>query len=896
MMAIDRLARIVRLRIRSLFQRDRVEQELDDEMRYHIEQQTESNIRLGMSPDAARREALRAFGGVEFQKEESRDHRGTRWIEDLIGDVKFSMRALRRAPGFTLTVVITLALGIGANTAIFSVVRAVLLKPLPHRHGERLLYLRQSGSGPGQQDINFSVPEVRDLRTRVPSFAGVAEFSSWSSILYEKRAAHRLNVGLVTGNYFEVMGLATEIGRTTGPQDDGVAANPVAVLSHEFWVTHYGANPGIVGTNITLDKHPVTVIGVLEPAPFFPDRVDALLNLVNSAHHLGASMQNQRTHRMTRVVARLTPTTTLERARSEVAGVYSSMMKQNPSDYPAASHYSIEVMTLKEALGHDAQLVLWLLMASAAFVLIVSASNVANLTLMRSVKREHELVVRAALGAGAARLRRLKLAENLVLTTAGAALGMLIAKSGVKVLTAFAARYSPRASDIHLDGVAMAFTLAVAVALAVVLSLFVSIPGDSGIGTRVMSGGQRAGGNSPARQRVQRGLVVLQIAVTIVLLAGAGLLTQTIIRLTHVDTGLGADPLTMRVTMLTGAEARDTNAVKVMQRKFEQIRSDLAALPGVTAVGSGGWAPLRSSGVYYLVEAQGKTDAAGGGTARTEVLTADPNFFLASGIPLLRGRGFTSADADGSTATVIVNKALADRVFANSDPIGKRIGWKVDWRGNDTLTWVTIGGVVGNTLQAGADAVRPTMFFPLSAMGILNPSIIIRADGRDAEMAKTAQAVVRKYSPAAVIENVETLQQFRAETFAKQRLNAVLISSFSALALLIAAVGIAGVLAFSVAARTTEIGIRMSLGADSGRVQRMILTEGTSLVFVGGVLGVIGAMASMGALRGLLFGVSPRDPLTFVAVAAAMAIIGTIACWIPAARAARIDPAIAMRG
>jgi len=892
-MTIDRLATIVRLRIRSLFQRDRVEHELDEEQRYHIEQQTDLNIRLGMSPDAARYEALRAFGGVEYQKEVSRDRRGTRWLEELVGDLKFSIRALRRTPGFTLTVIVTLALGVGANTAIFSVVRGVLLKPLPHRHGERLLYLRQSGSGPGQQDINFSVPEVRDLRTRVPSFAGVAEFSSWSSILYEKSATQRLNVGLVTGNYFDVMGLAAEIGRTTGPQDDGVAAAPVAVLSHEFWVTHYGANPGIVGTNITLDKHPVTVIGVLEPAPFFPDRVDALLNLVNSAHHLGASMQNQRSHRMTRVVARLTPTTTLERARSEVASVYASMLKQNPSDYPAASHYSIDVMTLKEALGHDAQLVLYLLMASAAFVLIVSASNVANLTLMRSVKREHELVVRAALGAGSARLRRLKLAENLILTTAGAAVGMLIARGGVKVLTAFAERYSPRASEIHLDGVVMVFTLAVAVALAIALSLFVSIPGDGGMAPRVMSGGQRAGGNSPARQRVQRGLVVVQVAVTVMLLAGAGLLTQTIIRLTRVDTGLRADPLTMRVTMLTGTEARDTNAVRAMRQKFEQIRTELAALPGVTAVGIGGWAPLRSSGMYFLAEAQGKPTAPGAASARAEVLSADPNFFLASGIPLLRGRAFTPADDDGNT--VIVNKAFADRVFANEDAVGKRVGMKVEWRVDDTLQWATVGGVVGNTREAGSDGVHPTIFLPLRSLPILNPGIIIRADGRDAEMAKIAQAVVRKYSPTALIENVETVQQFRAETFAKQRLNAVLISSFSALAVLIAAVGIAGVLAFSVAARTTEIGIRMSLGADSGRVQRMILTEGASLVFVGGVLGVIGAIASTGALRGLLFGVSPRDPVTFVAVAAAMAIIGTIACWIPAVRAARIDPAIAMR-
>jgi predicted permease len=481
----------------------------------------------------------------------------------------------------------------------------------------------------------------------------------------------------------------------------------------------------------------------------------------------------------------------------------------------------------------------------------------------------------------------------LVLTTAGAVLGMVIANAGVQLLTAFAARYSPRTNDIRLDGVVFVFTSAVAIGLAVALSRFVSMPRNGSIASRVMAGGQRAGGN-PRRQRVQRALVVVQVAVTIILLTGAGLLTQTIIRLTREDTGLRADPLTMRVTLLSRAEAKDTAVVTATNRRFEHIRDEIAALPGVTAVGIGGWLPLRASGVFNLVEAEGKPLAPGESPTRVEVQTANPDYFFAAGLPVLHGRAF--ANEDEGRGMVVVNQALTDRLFPNEDPIGKRIGWRADWRA-DTLQWLTIIGVVGNTHRPGIDAApRPTMFYTMSGMPLYNPGLVIRASGPAAALAGAATRIVRRYAPSALIEQVMTIGQYRDETVAPQRLNAVLISSFSGLAVIIAAVGIAGVLAFSVSARTNEIGIRMSLGADPARVQRMILGEGAALVALGGLLGVVGAFLCAGLIRGLLFGVSARDPATFIGVAVAMAVIGMVACWIPAVRAARIDPAIAMRG
>ena len=891
-MTLDRLLRIVSLRFRSLARRDDVERELDDEMRDHIERETAANVRRGMSLSAARTMALREFGGIEYHKEEARDQRGTRWLDELTADVRFAFRSLRNSPTFAAVVVLTLALGIGANTAIFSVVRGVLLKPLPHRDGDRLLYLRHSASGPGQSNLTFSVPEVRDLRSGVPSLSGIAEYSSWMVMQQTKDGPVRINVGLVTGNFFEVMGLSPILGRLTQPSDDGRAAHRVAVLAYEYWLKQFGGDSSVVGTQVSLDRQPVTIIGVLQPAPFFPNRVEMLLNLVNSEHHLGASMQDNRLHRMTEVVARMKPGASIEQVRTEVATVYKRVTREFSEAYPAAGGYNVAVIPFKTVMGEKARLTLWLLMASAAFVLIVSAANVANLTLMRGVRREHELVVRTALGAGAGRLRRLLLVENLLLTLFGGSLGILIANAGVRLLKAFAERYSTRTADIRLDGIVFAFTLAVSVGVALVLSFLASLPREARIGSRIMTGAQRSSGGL-GRRRMQRSLVVVQIAVTVVLLAGAGLLTRTMIELSHVDTGLTSeDVLTMRVTQLTRAERSDSTLAAVARQRFEEMRDQIAALPGVTAVGIGGTLPLRSEDFFYLVQAEGKPPAAGETLTRVEFRGADQNFFRAAGVPLIKGRMFSTSDKD----VVIVNKTFVDRFFPNEDPIGKRIAWKADWQ-PDSLHWgLTIVGVVGNTRDGRLDAPpRMVAFELMSRMPTQTAGFVIRASGSTPGLPAQATRIVRRVAPLALVDNVMTVAQFRQQSVSPQRLNAGLITSFGALAVIIAAVGIGGVLAFAVSARTNEIGIRMSLGADSGRVQRMVLREGGTLVAIGLVLGVVGAYLSAGVIRGLLFGVTPNDPMTYIAVGVTMATIGVIACWIPALRAARIDPAIAMR-
>jgi predicted permease len=886
-------------RIAGFFTGHRADDDLRDELQSHLDMETAENIRRGMHPDAARRQALLASGGLTQAAEAVRDQRGLPWIESVAADIRYALRALRHSPAFTAVVVITLALGIGANTAIFSVVRGVLLKPLPHRDGDRLVYLRHSSEGAGGTNLSFSVPEVHDFRDGAPSLGGIAEFSQWFGTLQGDDDAIRVDMGLVTGNFFEVMGLSPVLGRLTKPSDDGSGVPPVMVLSHDFWMKRFGGDSSIVGKQVRLDGNSVTVIGVLQPAPFFPNRVDALLNMVISPHHLSAQMVEARVHRMTQVVARLAPGASLAQARNEVAAVRARIESQFKEAYDPGSHYRVAVIPFKEALGERARLTLWLLMGAAGFVMIISAANVANLTLMRGVRREHELVVRAALGAGVARLRRLLLVENLVLAFMGALLGMLIAIGGVGLLRSLAARYSPRANEIRLDTVALGFTLALSVTVALLLSFVASLPKEGSFASWISAGVRRMSG-SFRKQRLQRALVVAQVAVSVILLAGAGLLTRTMIQLSEVSTGLVGQTeqvLTMPVPLLDPTRL-SVAADAVSKELYDRMRREISAVPGVIEVGLGSTMPLRSSMIDFDLKAEGKSLAVGEAVPHADFRTASPEYFRAAGIPLLKGREFSAIDQPGAGRVVIINQTLADKFFPGEDPLGKRIAWTGEVLRFTPVSgeWRTIVGVVGNTQDGGLDAgPRLAAFMPFVQEFAMMGGLVIRAESNASELAGAATRIVQGIAPRVPIENVLTVAQIKDLSVSPRRLNAVLVSSFGVLAVIIAAVGIAGVLAFSVSARTTEIGIRMSLGADRGRVQRMVLREGGVLLAMGLVLGVAGAFFAARVIRGLLFGIAPHDPATFIGVAVMMALIGIGACWVPALRAARIDPAVAMR-
>jgi putative ABC transport system permease protein len=811
----------------------------------------------------------------------------------LASDLRFALRSLSRSRGFALAVIVTLGLGIGANTAIFSVVRGVMLRPLPNRDGDRLLYLRQSTNAPGGEDIAFSVPEINDFRESSKTLGGIAEYSPYTVTLLNDHRAERLSVGLVTGNYFSVMGLSPVVGRAFGPEDDGRGAAPVMILTHEYWEKKFAGDPSIVGKTLRVGGKVVTVVGVLQSAPYFPAKIDALMNMVNSEHHLSATMITGRTHRMTEMIARLAPGATLQQTRAEVAGITDRVHRQYPESYDAGSHFQVTVTPYRDVLAQKAKLTLYLLMGAAGFVLIIACANVANLTLMRGVRREHELVIRAALGAGVARLRKLLLVENLLLALTGSALGLAIAFGGVRMLTALAARYSPRADEIRIDGVVLAFTLLLAVVVSIILSFAPHLASESSLNASLSAGARRL--TTVRRQRLQQTLVVAQVAVSVMLLTGAGLLMRTMQQLSEVSTGLNSD------AMLTMEVPKDFNGMKKeeMIADYQRMRQQLVSLPGVQQVGLGSTMPLRAAGILLDVKAETHPLAPGEAQPQGEYRSASPDYFQASGIPLLKGRVFSANDDEKSGKVAILNKTLADRLFGDRDPIGQRIAWTGDvlrFIGISENDWRTVVGVVGNTKDGGLDAVPlPAVFIPFAQSDFPIGGFVIRAKGDAAALAPAATKALRQVAPDQPIEHVMTVAQIRDESVAPRRLNAMLVSSFGLLALIVAAVGIAGVLAFAVSARTNEIGIRMSLGADGGRVQRMIISEGGVLVVLGLGLGVIGALSLSRLMQGLLFGVQPHDPATLVGVSAVMALVGILACWIPALRAARIDPAVALR-
>lgn len=813
----------------------------------------------------------------------------------MLADLRFALRSLAKARGFTLAVILTLGLGIGANTAIFSVVRGVLLRPLPHQDGDRLMYLRQSVTAQGGTNIAFSVPEINDFREASRALGQIAEYSPLTLNLVEEADATQIDVGLVTGNYLSVMGLRPILGRPFTADDDGAGAAPVVMLAHGYWQSHFAGDSGVVGRSLRIGGRPVEVIGVLQPAPSFPGRIEALMNMSISEHHVSAMMVQGRSHRMTEMIARLAPGATVEQARAEVVAIVERIHTAYPNDYDAAAGYTVTMTPLQEVLGQDARLTLLLLMGAAAFVLVIACANVANLTLMRGVRREHELVVRAVLGAGTTRLRRLLLAENTVLALMGAALGLVIAYAGVGMLSTFAARFSPRADEIAVDATVLGFTLLLALVVALALSFVPRVGDESTLGAGLSAGTTRTTGDT-RRRRLQQALVVTQVAVSLVLLTGAGLLVRSMQRLAQVDPGL--DPENV-LTMEVPVDFTQLTELQAAVSQYERMQAELSTLPGVQIVGVGSTMPLRTAQFQLQIKAEGQVVPPGQPVPSSEYRTADAGYFRAAGIPLVAGRDFTAGDGADAPLVVILNQMLADRLFPGLDPIGRRVTWTGDVLQFIGMKeeWRTVVGVVGNTKDGGLDAEPlPVTFTPFAQGNFPTGGLVIRSDVAPAGIERAARSIVRSIAPAQPIENVMTVNAIRDESIGPRRLNALLVGSFGLLALVVAAIGIAAVLAFSVASRQNEIGIRMSLGADAGRVQRMVIAEGGILLVIGLVLGVIGALFATRVIRGLLFGVAPHDPMTLGVVALVMLAVGIGACWLPARRAARVDPAVAMRG
>ena len=811
----------------------------------------------------------------------------------MIRDALYAFRTLLRAPVFSTAAILTLALGVGANTAGFSVVRGVLLRPLPHDQGDRLVYLRQSASLAGVENALFSVPEIMDYRVS-SAVTGIAEFSAMNFNLTARGEPAQILAGIVSGNYFNVMGLSPAIGRLFDEGDDGEAASSVMVLTFDYWMNAFGGDPGVVGEVVDLGGRASTIVGVVEPVPHYPSQTDVMVNMVTSEHHISATMVHGRTHRMTEVFARMGPQATVEQVQAEVDGIQTRIHAEYPEAYEAAAGYDVTVTPLEEVLTRQARGTIYLLWTTALFVLLIACASVANLVLTRSVRREREIVVRAALGATEGRLRRLLLAESVLLALAGSALGVVVAVIGIDVLTTFAARFTPRAAEVSLDASVLAFTAGVTGLVAVALGWAPRLPGgEAGVGPSLVSGGKRTTGSRGYRS-MQRGLVIAQVSLSVTLLTGAGLLVRTLLNLHDLDVGADINGvLTLEVPV--AGTARTTPEV---QDAYERMRAELAMLPGVTNAGLGSSVPLRDDDFELEVIAEGIALDPNQPTPRGEYRTANPDYFRATGIPLVAGRDFELTDTRDAPLVVILNETMARTLFGDLDPIGRRIAWTgevlkfVPFSGD----WRTVVGVVRDTRAVVIeDAPRGAVYAPFQQEPVFAGSLVVRANSDPEALLVPATQIVRDVSPDVPIARVGTLAQLRAESMAAQRINALLVSGFGIVALLIAAVGLAGVLGFSVSQRTNEIGVRMSLGARASQVRTMVVLEGVGVLAIGLVIGALGSLLASRVLEGLLYGVAPRDPVTLLAVAGIMGAVGVIAALVPAIRASSVQPVEALR-
>ena len=810
-------------------------------------------------------------------------------LEAIIRDVRHAMRGLKKNPGYALVFIVTLGLGIGANTAMFSAVNGVLLRPLPHEDGDRLVYLRQSALLAGTENALFSVPEIDDYRQGAPSLEAVAEFSALTFTMLGYEAPRLVRAGIVTGNYFEVLGLSATLGRTVGREDDGAGAAAVIVLSDAYWRSEFGADPGIIGTTVEMNGRTATFVGVAEPAPPYPEATDIYVNLSTSPHHLDASMSHARLHRMTEVFARLAPAATVESLRTEVSTITSRIHEEYPEAYAATSGFDVTVTPLKTQLTSRARPTLLLLLGTAFFVLIIACANLANLTLTRVLRRDHELAIRVALGGSRAALRRELMVESLVLASAGAALGLVLASVSLNLLISFAERFTSRASEIALDPSVFAFALVAAVFASVFFTIVPPLPDSDGVGAALTKSGTRATVGSGAK-RAQRVLVVAQIGASFVLLIGAGLLLRTMMHLNQIDPGFDA----ARVLSMDIPPNALMMADEETRNRYLAVVEDVRALPGVDDAALTISVPLGNNGNFATMmmemAVEGDEPAPGAPQPRADFRVVSAGYFSTMGIELIRGREFTSTDVGDAQLVVVINESMARTHFGERDPLGQRIAWTNPLLAAGPPEWRTVVGVAADTKDGGLVAeVFHTMYMPYRQMAITG-SLVVRVSGDPVAIIPAVREAILAHDSNQAIDNVMTIAALSSESVAPQRLNALLLGGFALLALVIAAVGIGGVLAFSVGSRTREFGIRCALGAVRRQVWSGVVKEGVTLAAAGVFLGGVAAVALTRFMAGLLVGVQALDPVTFIAVGLLLGGVAVVSAWVPAWRAASVSP------
>ena len=822
----------------------------------------------------------------------------------LLRDLKVALRSLAHTKGLAITVILTLALGIGANAAIFSVVRGVLLRPLVNRDENRLINIRQSAPGIGVENTSFSVPEIQDMQSRVKTISEFGDFSTVGFSVVGLGEPRQIRGGVVDGSYFDVMGLHPVLGRLLDAHDDGNNAAGAVVLTYRFWTTALHSDPSVIGKTIKLDTgdpagaRSATIVGVLEPSVPYPAETEVIANVVTSPHHLSATMVTGRVHRMTELFGRLAPGTTLEQARAELNTAYGSMVSQHPEAYPHGENFQISAVRLRDQITSRAKTVLLVLLASSVLVFVIACSNAANLILARTVRREGELSIRAALGATTSSLRRTLLMDSLLLCVTGAALGVLIARPMVAILARYASRFSIRALDLTVDSSMLWVGALLAVVAAVLLAFVPRLPSaDGSNGMNLSSGGVRITGSTGRRLRV---FAVTQIAACFMLLAGAGMLLKTLLALQTVHTGFDThNVLAINVPVVSYGRTPD----QILDFYKETVRQ-VSTLPGVDRVAVGTAVPWRDKGIFgpgFQFTAQGHARANGEEDPHAQFRTISPGFFAALGVPIIEGRDFNDLDRKNSEKVVIISQSVAIKMFPNTDALNQHIMWT-----DPVMDFISMSKgprrIVGVAADVDDEHIVPgvalTIYHPFgqvpdtlsdNGVSIFGGRLFVHTRIDPYALVMPVTHIVRQMSVDQPVEHAATLQDIRAEVLTPDRLNTIVFGGFAAVALAIAVVGVAGVLAFSVSARAREFGIRLAVGSQRRHLVTRVLAEGAVIAGAGVMAGAaVGFM--LARLAGRFFAeLKMPGALPVVVSALVLMAVAVVASVLPAARAARVD-------
>jgi predicted permease len=885
------------MNLRRWFSRQGWEREMTEELHDHIERQTAASVAAGMAPEEARRHAKAHFGALDGVSEDCREERRGFWLETLLADVRFGARMLRKNPGFTLIAVLTLALGIGASTAVFSVVNTILLKPLPYPHAERILvpwhvppggaYLGFSKTPWGRVDSEFVFQESK-------TFESLSAFKTDSFNLTGSGDPLRLDGLRASAGFFPTMGISPVLGRPFNAEEDQPGHDHEVILSGAVWRDVFGSDPNIVGRAIEMNGEPYTVIGVMPLGFVFPraEEMPSNFNMPRESQlwvplALPPGPLIPAEPQELAVIGRVKSGVTIEQAQAEMNVLAGHLDRQYPR---GKGGFESRVIPLSQQVAGDTRRPLLLILGAVGVVLLIACSNVASLLLARTLGRSREFTLRAALGAGRIRLVRQLLTESVLLASVGGVVGFLLAFAGIYFVKMFGPPDIPRLHNVSLDVSVFSFTLGITFATGILFGLAPAFGATRrNLVEALKEGGQRAGSNAGARLR--KTFIVSEVALALVLVIAAGLLTQTFFRLLAVDPGFrAARVLTFEVT-LPGAKYTDQqHIVAVYQRALASLR----ALPGANAAGVVETLPMGGATDSTAIRFSNTPLPAGKKSPLANYTMASPGFFAAAGTPILRGREFLDTDAANSTPVVIINSAMAKEFWPGEDPVGKQVA-----PGSPLYPLETIVGVVADVKHISLrEEPSPEMYVPYTQKvwpSLLTMDVVLRTSVDPASMASSVREAIHSVDSDLPLAKIATLKTVVDDSMTQQRFSVLLLGSFGAIALLLASIGMYGVISYSVMQRTQEIGIRMALGAKRGRVLAMVLGQGARLGALGIAIGLVTALALTRLMAGFLYGVRATDPLTFLGVSLLLLAVALVACWIPARRAMRVDPMIALR-